>query len=248
MPAELLIRNRSINLNAAGRRIAHQEFNDLCENFANIFDSAVSILSNNDGKRFSERQSYGLFVQALLQSKRRPPEFVLTELPVPRTTSSGTKSAGRLDYLYLMSDQAFAVELKLTSYGIKSANEAVRKIASAWYEENADGNRVGVVGQLKSLDFRTKFLKSITPMKFPLLIVCYQRNHDASASVKVDDDEVKSAHESVFEVLSSLGKNHAPLFDSVYRLGNPMARATKNTEREVTISGLGFFGGAPCFE
>jgi len=249
---KLLFKNRTLNLNKNGMKIAHQEFNTLCSEFSKIFDSTATILSSNDGRRFSERQAYGLFIQAILKSERCP-KFVLTELPVPRNNKDKS-SFGRLDFLYYKSSQAFAVELKLVHCGLESANIEKKKISSAWFSGGIDDSiYAGVVGQLKSININDMFFESLPggqrnlkTIKFPILIVCHHRNHKNGFAPIIKDENIIEKHNGVIKLFEK-NPECIPSFSAVYRLSNPQPRKTKNSDRDITIAGLGFFGGAACF-
>lgn len=250
-------RNPELSLNTPGGRITNQAFYGLCAAFSELLDLSMGVLSTIVGRRFSERQAYGFFVQSLLQSETRQPDFVLTEVPISRNPEQGEESSGSLDYLYSISDQAFAVELKVKHCGLKNDGKEKLRIARAWFnDEEKDSRRDGVINQLKSLDFEADFFKKLesetrrgrlVPRKFPLLIVCYHRDHKADSPLEeVKDDDIVRAHKSVLETLSR--DKYVPSFDSLYALENRCQKLKKSEERAITIVGLGFFGGAACFE
>lgn len=251
--AELLrsFRCNEVSFNRPGARIANQMFTEVSKNFCGLFDEVSDVLCENEGKRFSERQAYGLFVRALLQSDKNTPEFVLTEVPVSRTGGG----SGRLDLLYKVRGQTFATELKVVHRGIKSCGEIDEKISKAWVgRRSRDGQAIGVVSQLESMDLNESFeqrlragRRRLDSKKFPILIVCYHRFHDSGLKVGVDPGRLEQVHARTVAQLESCGE-YAPFLNDLYVLEEINERSHRQKGRSVTILGFGIFGGSKFFE
>lgn len=255
-------KDNRLNANRPGGRITKQLFEGLCHHFTNRFEKAMDVLCANSGKRFSERQAYGLFSQALCDmGEKREPEFILTELPVRRNKrATGDTAPGRVDFLVSFRGLVLAIELKLVARGLvgNKRNGSV-ELKRAWYGRERSGGDRGVVGQLAALDFRTLFFKALSdtsaakkhlrPKKFPILIVCYQRFHKTDIAIPLDQEGevLKMAHAEVLKALNMVGVRKRPAFNAVQDI-SPRARAAKMDGRSISIYGLGFFAGTPAFE
>lgn len=230
-------------------RITRGFIEGLTEQFVVQFNKALDVFSSNIGRRFTERQAYGLFSLALDKIKESKLNYVITEFPLNREDEDQCENAGRLDFLVNYSDVIYAIELKIAYAGLGVDKAGGDRLWRAWFGEKGVVNQLSCINT-KSAPFNKYPFENKTIIRLPVLIVCYYSFRNGDPGEQVEDERLTYAHQSVYDKIMKNKEqpddnSRQPLFDRVMTVND---NSREHRDRRIAIHGLGFFAGAKQFE